>query len=76
MIKHLLAFGFLFFTWQGFYLGAEQTNNWHHLLKPGFSTTTMAMVGVGKVSVRAAYIQPIQKHAGPVIQIGGSVRVF
>ena len=68
----------LVISWQGLFAGVEQTAWWRTpLAQPGVSATIVGFVGIGKVSLRVGYIQPLQKHGlGPSLQVGASVRIF
>lgn len=65
-------------SWYGLFVGVENTSFWKTPFKqPGISTTIVGMFGVGKVTLRGAYIQPLQPNGfGPSIQFGASVRIF
>ena len=64
-------------VWLGLFVGVEQTGLWRSpFQQPGLSESVTALVGVGQVTVRAVYIQPLQRHVGPALQVGVSVRVF
>lgn len=74
MCGMLLAFTVM---WQGLFIGVEQTQMYTDVFKtPNFSMTTMAAWSVGKLNMRASYIQPFNNYYKPVVQIGVSVRIF
>ena len=64
--------------WQGLFVGVEQTAMWRTpLAQPGITASAVALVGVGRVSVRAVYLQPLQSGGyGPAVQFGISTRLF
>lgn len=65
-------------TWQGLFVGVEQTAAWRMPLRqPGLSATVLASASIKRLGVRIAFIQPLQDTGlGPSLQFGASVRVF
>jgi hypothetical protein len=65
-----------FLTWQGLFVGVEQTTPWNRLFEPGISASATAVVSVRHFSLRAVYIQPLQHGHKPMFQVGASWKVF
>jgi hypothetical protein len=65
-------------VWQGLFVGVENTAPVRTpLIQPAMSSSATALVGIGRFSVRAVYIQPLQRGGyGPALQVGISTRVF
>ena len=65
-------------TWQGLFVGVEQTGLWRTPLhQPGLSSTVLVAGSIKRVGVHVFYAQPLQRNGvGPLVQVGASVRVF
>jgi hypothetical protein len=68
MIGHLV--------WLGLYLSLNQTAAVSQPLKPGLAAEATAIIGVGKLTVTAIYIEPLQKQAPRLVSFGVGIRVF
>lgn len=77
-MKKLLVLGILGLTWQGLFLGATQSQDWHKPLLPGWSAITYAMVGRGRVSFTLGYTYPldVKPPTGASVQAGVTIRLF
>jgi hypothetical protein len=63
-------------TWQGFFVGSEYTSRVGDPFSiPQTSVSATVSVGVGPLSVRTVFIQPMT-NSKPLWQVGGSVRLF
>jgi hypothetical protein len=76
-MRRLLAIGLLC-GWQGLFLGVEHTRDWRSPFQPGLSASATAVVSIGRIGLRAVYIQPLRTapKLGPMVQVGASVRLF
>lgn len=65
-------------AWLGLYLSLNQTALvTQPLAQPGLAAEATAIVGVGKFTVTAIYVQPVQRGTvGPLLSLGVGVRVF
>jgi hypothetical protein len=65
-------------VWLGLYLSVNQTGLIRTpLAQPGLAAEATAIVGVGKATVTAIYIQPVQRGGvGPLVSVGVGFRVF
>lgn len=63
-------------VWLGLYLSLNQTAPLRQFVQPGFAAEATAIVGVGKLTVTAIYIQPIQQPRTPLLSVGVGIRVF
>jgi hypothetical protein len=64
-------------AWLGLFLSLNQTAPIKTpFLQPGFAAEATAVVGVGKLTVTAIYIEPLQKQSPRLLSIGVGIRVF
>jgi hypothetical protein len=63
-------------AWLGLYLSLNQNAIIREPLKPSVAAEATAIVAVGKITLTAIYIQPLQKPATPLYSVGVGLRLF
>lgn len=63
-------------VWLGLYASLNQTALARQPLTPSFAAEATAIVGVGKLTITAIYVQPVQRPAAPLLSVGIGMRVF
>jgi hypothetical protein len=64
-------------VWLGLFLSLNQTAPIKTpLLQPGLAAEATAVIGVGKLTLTAIYIEPLQKQSPRLLSVGIGIRVF
>lgn len=64
-------------AWLGLYISLNQTAPVQSVFtQQGMAAEATALIGIGKLTVTAIYIEPLQKPAPRLVSLGVGIRVF